>query len=54
MTPRLVEGEDYYWDGRYMVFTEAYHWKRGVCCGNKCRHCPYGHVNVPATEPPQR
>ncbi|MCU0471145.1 MAG: DUF5522 domain-containing protein [Arcicella sp.] len=25
-----------------MVFTEAYHLKRGYCCKNGCRHCPYG------------
>lgn len=24
-----------------MVMTEAYHLKRGYCCKNKCRHCPY-------------
>jgi hypothetical protein len=24
------------------VFTAAYHLKRGYCCGNGCRHCPYG------------
>lgn len=24
-----------------MVFTEAYHLKRGYCCKNKCRHCPW-------------
>ncbi|MEZ4919461.1 MAG: DUF5522 domain-containing protein [Saprospiraceae bacterium] len=37
----LVEGEDYYWEGGYMVFTEKYHLKRGSCCGSGCRHCPY-------------
>mmetsp|Transcript_10667 Transcript_10667/g.19361 ORF Transcript_10667/g.19361 Transcript_10667/m.19361 type:complete len:128 (-) Transcript_10667:98-481(-) len=21
---------------------------KGSCCGNGCRHCPHGHVNVPA------
>jgi len=31
----------------YSVFTQAY-LKRRPCCGNGCRHCPYGHVNVPA------
>ncbi|HUQ49530.1 MAG TPA: DUF5522 domain-containing protein [Terriglobales bacterium] len=36
-----VEGEDYYWDGPFMVFTEAYHLKRGYCCNSGCRHCPY-------------
>jgi len=30
----------------YTVMTELAHLKRGKCCGNKCRHCPYGHVNV--------
>ena len=23
------------------VFTSAYHLKRGTCCDNDCRHCPY-------------
>ena len=30
----------------YSVFTQAY-LKRRPCCGNGCRHCPWGHVNVP-------
>ena len=38
----LREGEDYYMDGAYLVFTAAYHRKRGYCCGSRCRHCPYG------------
>ncbi len=37
----LVEGEDFYMDGEYLVFTAAYHRKRGYCCGSRCRHCPY-------------
>lgn len=39
----LVEGIDFYYneDG-YKVFTEAYHLKRGYCCQNNCKHCPYG------------
>ncbi len=24
-----------------MVFTEAYHLKRGYCCQSGCKHCPY-------------
>jgi hypothetical protein len=41
----LVKGEDYYIDpsGLY-VFTEKYLLKRGYCCENGCRHCPYGFV----------
>ena len=33
---------DFYFDsaGR-MAFTEAYHLRRGYCCDNGCRHCPY-------------
>ncbi|MBV6646766.1 MAG: hypothetical protein KI790_15015 [Cyclobacteriaceae bacterium] len=35
--------EDYYFDENgFMVFTEKYHRKRGYCCKNGCRHCPYG------------
>ncbi|XP_039984811.1 uncharacterized protein C1orf53 homolog [Xiphias gladius] len=30
----------------YKVFTEYAHLQRGKCCGNACRHCPYGQVNV--------
>lgn len=28
------------------VFTELHHRRRGECCGNACRHCPFGHINV--------
>jgi hypothetical protein len=37
----LIEGEDFYREGPYVVFTEAYHRKRGYCCGSGCRHCPW-------------
>jgi uncharacterized protein (TIGR00290 family) len=33
---------DFYWEDGFMVFKEAYHLKRGYCCKNGCRHCPYG------------
>jgi len=36
-----VEGEDFYREGPYVVFTEAYHLRRGYCCGSGCRHCPW-------------
>ncbi|HKX29610.1 MAG TPA: DUF5522 domain-containing protein [Blastocatellia bacterium] len=38
----LVEGEDYYLENGLLVFTAAYHLKRGYCCHSGCRHCPYG------------
>lgn len=33
--------EDFYFDGPYLVFTAAYHLKRGSCCSSGCRHCPW-------------
>jgi len=32
---------DWYFENGFMVFTAAYHLKRGACCGSGCRHCPY-------------
>ena len=34
--------EDFYYEGPYLVFTAAYHLKRGYCCNSNCRHCPFG------------
>ncbi|WP_187696382.1 DUF5522 domain-containing protein [Xanthovirga aplysinae] len=35
--------EDYYFNEEgLMVFTAKYHLKRGYCCKNGCKHCPYG------------
>jgi hypothetical protein len=39
-TPTL-EADDFYFEGPNLVFTAAYHLKRGSCCGSGCRHCPY-------------
>jgi len=33
-------------DTGYTVFT-AHHLKTRDCCGSSCRHCPWGHRNVP-------
>jgi hypothetical protein len=38
----LVEGEDYYFEQELMVFTARYHLRRGYCCDQGCRNCPYG------------
>ena len=32
---------DYSIENGLLVFTAAYHLKRGFCCGSGCRHCPY-------------
>ncbi|HEU5366683.1 MAG TPA: DUF5522 domain-containing protein [Hanamia sp.] len=42
----FIEGIHFYFDKGLMVFTEKYHLKRGYCCGNRCRHCPYNYENV--------
>ena len=42
MVSKLVEGIDYVMEGDLLVFTAAYHLKRGHCCNSKCRNCPYG------------
>lgn len=34
--------DDYYIDENgNTVFTELFHLKRGFCCDNGCKHCPY-------------
>ena len=39
--PTLVEGEDYYMENGLFVFTARFLLRRGFCCDNGCRHCPY-------------
>lgn len=44
----LKEGEDYYLNEQgLLTFTEAYHLRRGYCCGSGCKHCPYNYEAVP-------
>ena len=38
----LVEGDDFYREGEYIVFTSKFLRERGYCCESGCRHCPYG------------
>ena len=38
----LEEGDYYLTPEGYKCFTEKYHLKRGYCCENGCKHCPYG------------
>ena len=51
--PPGLKPEDYYFDGPYLVFTAAYHLKRGTCCGSGCRHCPYPEKPASAPDPMQ-
>ena len=38
----LQPGDFYKTEEGYIVFTEQYLLRRGYCCQNGCRHCPYG------------
>ncbi|WP_263359042.1 DUF5522 domain-containing protein [Acidicapsa ligni] len=42
------EADEFYFEGPFLVFTEAYHLRRGWCCQSGCRHCPYGFQKTPA------
>jgi biotin synthase-like enzyme len=35
------QGIHYYLEGERVIFTALFHFQRGQCCGNGCRHCPY-------------
>jgi 23S rRNA (cytidine1920-2'-O)/16S rRNA (cytidine1409-2'-O)-methyltransferase len=43
----LIEGTDFYYENGLMVLTAEFLSRRGCCCGSQCRHCPFGHINVP-------
>jgi len=40
-TPPGPAQPDFFIENGLLVFTAAYHLKRGSCCGSGCRHCPY-------------
>lgn len=40
----LKADEDFYIEEGKYVFTAKYLLARGYCCGNGCRHCPYGNT----------
>lgn len=47
----LVENIDYYLDkDGNLVFTEKYHLKRGYCCKNGCKHCPWSYGREKGTQ----
>ncbi|HXS00143.1 MAG TPA: DUF5522 domain-containing protein [Pyrinomonadaceae bacterium] len=37
----LIENEDYYFENGLMVLTSQYLLRRGFCCDQGCRNCPY-------------
>ncbi len=40
---KIVEKVDFYYEDGLMVLTAYFLKKRGFCCENDCRHCPYKH-----------
>ena len=38
---KFIEGVDYYFENGLMILTAHFLRKRGYCCGNGCRNCPY-------------
>lgn len=46
---KLREHIDYEIENGNYVFSKWFHLKRGICCGNSCRNCPYDHENVGRT-----
>jgi hypothetical protein len=38
---QTLRPDDFYMDGPWLIFTSAYHLRRGYCCNSNCRHCPY-------------
>ncbi len=41
---RNLDPDDYYYSPEgYVIFTAKYLLKRGYCCKNGCKHCPYGY-----------
>lgn len=50
MCRRCVRGQylmkGYYLENDKIIFTPEHHIKRGRCCGNGCRHCPYEPLHI--------
>jgi len=40
---KLSEEDYYVSEEGFIIFTEAYHLKRGYCCKSNCKHCPFGY-----------
>jgi len=42
ISEKLILDIDYYFnEDSNFVFTKWYHLKKGYCCNNACKHCPY-------------
>jgi len=52
MSETLKDGEDFYLERGFLVFTEAFLRRRGYCCESGCRHCPWGYSNKSRNDEP--
>ena len=43
-----LRDDEFYMEAGKFVLTERFLKRRGYCCGNGCRHCPFEHEQVPA------
>ena len=43
---RLIESIDYHVENELWIFSRWYLLKRGHCCGEACKHCPYGDEKI--------
>jgi hypothetical protein len=43
---KAAQQPDRYMENGLLVYTAAYHLKRGSCCGSGCRHCPYAPKHI--------
>ncbi len=44
MFKKELEPDEFYLSAEgYIIYTEKYHLKRGYCCKNGCKHCPFGY-----------
>jgi len=42
----MLDETDYYFNEEgLLVFTASYHLKRGFCCKNGCKHCPWNYCH---------
>jgi hypothetical protein len=46
---KFIEGVDFYFENGLMILTAHFLLKRGYCCGNGCRNCPYSKADSPAS-----
>jgi len=41
LAQKAIKTVDYYFENGLLVMTADFLLKRGYCCDNGCRHCPY-------------